>query len=320
VLWDQVILPFLLNKYKIDIFHYFDYTPPIYIPCKFVLHSLDISYEVHPEWFPLKTIYRRLLTRKAVHRADKLIAISEFTKKELIRVYKLNPTKIIVAHIASSLELAVKEAVSDPNNAIQESPQAEEIAKWGSKQMLFVGSLHSRRHPELLLEVLKYCQEKDKEITLNIVGANLSYPRTDYRWLTEHSGVKYNGYIDDKTLRKLYLNSAVLLYTSEYEGFGLPLVEAMKFGVPIVALPTEINREVLGNDNLHTVKTACFNGVKATLETHRFALPQALAERAYKLITDKSIWEKESAACLERSKLFSWEQSAAKALNVYKEL
>ncbi len=263
-----VRVPTLLRRLRPGLAH-FVHSLPLHCPVPAVLTVQDLSWERDPSVFgrwDLATF--KVFVRSSVKRARHVFAISERTKRDLVELYGTPPEKITVTPLAP-------DAVFKP-------------AREHDSFLLFVSAIEPRKQPLAAIDAA------------NAVGRRLVAvgPTKDAELAAELSrrGADVRGYVAKDELVRLYQAAACLVFPSRYEGFGLPVVEAMACGTPVVAAPEPALQEVAGDAAVFAEDLA--EGVRS-----------ALAER-----------ERLSAAGLERAKAFSWRETALITAGVYRRI
>ena len=229
-------LPRAARSARLDVFHAPSYTAPFGGPRPLVLTIHDISYERHPEWYP----YRRDPVRRAFYRwsartADRIITDSQFSRQEIAAGYSLDPDRISVVPLAAG-------SVFTPADRM----------KTDSPYVLHVGDLHPRRNLAVAVRALKRVRAHRADLrSLRLVLAGVD--RGAGAALIQHSSpedaqmIELAGKVSDDQLVQLYRGATGLVYPSLYEGFGLPLLEAMACGTPVVASRASSIPEVTGD-------------------------------------------------------------------------
>lgn len=230
-LWEQRQLPSALSRIHADVLFAPAYTSPLRAGRPVVLAVHDVSFFVHPEWFSWRDgLRRRWLTRASAQRARSLITISEFSRAEIHRELRVPIERILLA----------------PPGA----PTAIDRRTSASSVVLFVGSVFQRRHPQKMIEAVAHAAREVPSIRLIVAGENRTSPRLDLAALTAAAGisdrVEFREYVSEAELADLYRSARVLLYLSDYEGFGMPPLEALAHGVAPVVLDNPVSREVYG--------------------------------------------------------------------------
>jgi glycosyltransferase involved in cell wall biosynthesis len=233
---------------------------------------------------PRDRFFFRTLVPRSARRADRVLAVSERTRHDLVERYRVAEERIVVTPNAV-------DPVFRPNG---EAPQRAPYA-------LFVGGIQPRKDPLAAVEALALL---DGELNLVVVGAEKrggDELRSALRRLGLEQRVELAGHVERDELATLYRGAACLVFPSRYEGFGLPVLEAMASGTPVVAASAGAVPEVAG-DAAILVEPGD---------------PAAIAAGIERALADK---ERLVAAGLERARSFSWGETARRTLVVYREL
>jgi glycosyltransferase involved in cell wall biosynthesis len=264
-------LPRLLRRVRPALAHFVHAIPPG-CPCPAILTVQDLSFERDASLMSRadRLVFRAAVPRSA-RRAARVLAISERTKRDLVSLYGIPPERVVVT------PLAVDPAFS-PGDAA------------GDSYLLFVGAIQERKNP---LAAARAARELGRRLV--VVG-----PEKDERLAAELRalGAELRGYVPKEELAELYRGAACLVFPSRYEGFGLPVLEAMASGTPVVAAPDAALRETAGDAAVFAEPDAFAGGVR-----------RALAER-----------DGLAAAGLERARAFSWAETARRTAEVYREV
>lgn len=247
----------------------------------------DLSVFDHPEWFDRKyvLIYHLLLPR-LLKRVKHVLTDSEYSRQRIIERFDLSPSKV------TAVPLAAAEQFKPSSD--EEIAQARAKQGWPERFLLSVGSLEPRKNLGRLLRAWEIWPNRPEGLQLLVVGAGgrvfsgLGFDRVP-------DGVQLLGRVDDADLPGLYAAAEALIYPSLYEGFGLPPLEAMACGTPVITSNTTSLPEVVGDAALLVNPYLEVSMLQAMQQVTEW--PQLRAEL--------------SARGLERSKLFSWERTAA---------
>jgi glycosyltransferase involved in cell wall biosynthesis len=263
-------LPRLLRRLRPALAH-FQHALPLGCPCPAVVTVHDLSFERDAALMGWKDrlVFRAAVPR-AARRAARVLAVSERTKRDLIELYGIPEERIVVTPNGV-------DPVFRPNGS-------------DGDYLLFVGAIQERKNP---LAALRAAEEAG--LPLVVVGP--AKDRGLARELERH-GARLRGYVSQGELAELYRGAACLLLPTSYEGFGLPALEAMASGTPVVATADPAVREVAGDAAVYAEPEELADGIR-----------RALAER-----------ERLVAAGLERARRFTWEETARRTAQVYREV
>jgi glycosyltransferase involved in cell wall biosynthesis len=237
IAWKHLALPFALLRDRIDVFHSPGGTLPLLAPCRQVVTSHDLFAAVEPAWFPPgMAAPLRTAQRRAARKAARVIAVSECTRRDLVQRYGVPFEKISVVYNGV-----------DHDRFQPREVDSEAIARrYGVRYpfILCVGSLMPWRNAPRLLEAASRL-----EMGLLFVGRDIWGTDPTARLAAERGWdwARFSGYVDDDALPELYAAARVFAYPSLYEGFGIPPLEAMASGTPVVASTAGALPEVLGD-------------------------------------------------------------------------
>lgn len=233
VLWEQYSLPqFLKKKDKPLLLNLCNVAPVFYENKITCLH--DIAFERYPEFFSKKfVLYYRWLIPKVLKSSKHIITVSEFSKREISSFYHIDPKDISVAPNASTFKPA---------------QVGEMVTAHARPYFLFVGSLDPRKNLLFLLKAFHDANLED--VDLIIVGAShASFAgSSEIEQFRNIPNIIFSGYINDTELRNYYAGAIALINPSLYEGFGLPIAEALSMNTPVLASAIEAFEEVGGTD------------------------------------------------------------------------
>jgi glycosyltransferase involved in cell wall biosynthesis len=297
----NLLLPVFLRRDRIDVFHSPFHVLPLVKICPSVVTIHDLAFEIYPEEFSFRARrFAKVFTPLAARMADIIIVPSTCVKENVVQFYNVPQSKIRV----------IPEAADEIFRPMNKQECKEKIVqKYHIENdfILFIGFARLRRNVPLLLKAfLKLKKQHSIKHKLVIVG-RYDAACTNYPKLIKELGIEKDvihfGHIPDKDLPLLYNAAEIFVYPSSYEGFGLPLVEAMTCGTPIVASNASPMPEIVG---------------EAGLMVNPFNVSQ-MAQTIYDVLTDEHLQLKLRQKSLERSHFFSWEKTAKNTLETYKE-
>jgi glycosyltransferase involved in cell wall biosynthesis len=279
-----VRMPLLLRRLRPALTH-LHYVIPPGVGGTVVLTVHDISYERSAAFVPAHDLIAlRALVPRSIRRAARVLTVSEWTKQELLDRYRVEPSAVVVTP-----------------NGVDPIYAPEGPAEGGRPYLLFVGALQPRKDPVAAVETLA---RLDGQHRLLMAGPDRG-GAADVRRAAEQHGlvdrVELRGYVSREELARLYRGAACLIFPSRYEGFGLPILEAMASGTPVVAVRATSVPEVAGD--------AAVLVEPGSAEALADGFARALADRA-----------RLRAAGVERAAGFTWAETARRTLVVYREL
>jgi glycosyltransferase involved in cell wall biosynthesis len=295
----NLFLPVFLRRDGINVFHSPFNALPLAKVCPSVVTIHDLAFEFYPKEYSTKArIWSKVFTPLAARRADTIIVPSACVKENIVQLYDVPQSKVRVIHEAA-------DEIFKPMNRQESKEKIVQKYHIEDEFMLFIGFARLRRNVPLLLKAfLKLKKQYSIKHKLVIVGrydsVSTNYPKL-IRELGIEKDVFHFGHIPDEDLPLLYNGAEIFVYPSSYEGFGLPLVEAMACGTPIVASNAAPMPEIIG---------------KAGLFVDPFNVSQ-MAQTIYDVLADENLRLKLREESLERSHFFSWEKTARNTLEAY---
>jgi len=285
--WEQFVLPRRLSRYDVDVFHTLGGQPPLLTREPLVTTIHDISPITHPEWFTRKyaTLYRTL-TPLAIRVSNQIITVSEFTADEVASRYP-----------------SAKKKTTSIYNGVTPPPSGgctpdEELTS--EQFLLFVGSINPRKNMDGLLSAYRrYRDRVTNPLPLVLVGPSRDvFASTG---LSSKEGVHVFGFVPDKQLGWLYRNASAFVYPSLYEGFGLPILEAMSVRTPVLTSDRGAMAEVAGD--------AAYLADPSN--------PSEVATGIERIAGDDALTRDLVEAGKRRATLFTWEHTAEQTVNTY---
>jgi glycosyltransferase involved in cell wall biosynthesis len=214
------------------------YTAPMTrVPTVVMVHDVSFEHPQSREWLPLATRLRyRGTIRASVRRAAHLLTVSEFSKADLVRVYDLDPDRVTVVPNAVDPRLTAD---------LAQTP----VTRDGRPTVLMVGNVLPRKNLPMLARALRLMRDRGEDVTLRVIGSVHPGGRRDARTAQELLGddVSFSGYVARETLARELRSAHVLAFPSLFEGFGIPALEAMAAGLPVVVSDRAALPEVVGD-------------------------------------------------------------------------
>src|SRR5258708_1436107 len=208
--------------------HYFTFKK------KEILFVYDISWYLFPQYHRFSRVfYYKMLFQRNIKKAYKIVTISENTKKDLIKFFKVESNRILVIY---------------PNVPKVNNPEKKPLIKLPQKYILYVGTLEPRKNVKSIIKAFSYV--KNKDCSLLITGKNGWKYKDIYELIKKlnlDKKIVFTGYITDEEKKYLYKHAKLFIYPSLYEGFGIPPLEAMSYGCPVITSDVSSLPEVVGN-------------------------------------------------------------------------
>lgn len=299
---EQVILPFEFNKY--DLVHLLDYSSPVIFKMKvpFIITVHDLTFLKFPETFTyMSRKYKNFIIPYSIKNSTKIITISENSKRDLIKYFPHCEDKVEVIYPGR------------PNiNRVSNKDEIDKVKKrykiFGN-YILHVGTIEPRKNIKRLVKAYKLLlrENKDfKDIKLVLIGKKGWLYKEIFDEIGEllNDKIIYLGYVEQKDIPILYSGAEFFIYPSLYEGFGLPPLEAMTCGVPVIVSNSSSLPEVVGDAGLYINPY--------DIET--------IKEAMSKLLTNKNLKEQMINKGYSQIKKFDWENSVSKIMKIYNDI
>ena len=301
IIWEQAFLPQLARRYKLDLLHSLHYTRPYFLPCASVVTFHDMTFFLYPM---LHTRAKRLLfplaMRASAKRANALIAVSENTRQDVIRMMGIPSEKIFTTQLG----------VIEDFRPITDTSNTQEISrkyKLPEKFILYVGLVEPRKNIPLLLRSFNELVAQGLTQDLVIVGRP-GWSFEEVFDLVENLNltprVHFPGYISRQELPFVYNLAALFVYPTLYEGFGLPVLEAMACGIPTVTSRVASIPEIIGDAGIMVPPG------------DQPALTQAMRE----VLTNDRLRQELTHRGPQRAIKFTWKRTAEETLKVYRQV
>jgi glycosyltransferase involved in cell wall biosynthesis len=300
---EQLTVPLDLQRTHVDLFHAPHYVLPPLTPCKAVVTIHDCIHLRFPQYLPnrLAHAYARTSMWVATHRASRILTVSETSKRDILSFFKVPESKIDVIYNA------IDERFWEPP-ARDEVDRVRERYQLDAPFILYAGNIKPHKNLERLIEAFQMLKKRGfDEVKLLIIGDEISRYATLRRAVHRHQlhkHIRFFGFVADKTLAILYRLAAVFVFPSLYEGFGLPPLEAMASGTPVITSDVSSLPEVVGDAALLIDPYRC----------------DAIADAMERLLTDTALRDELRNRGLARARHFSWERSIARVRQIYDEV
>jgi glycosyltransferase involved in cell wall biosynthesis len=297
---EQVHVPWLLRRERPDVYHAPHYVLPTAVRCPAVVTIHDCIHLRFPEYLQNRAayLYARASMWVAARQAAAILTVSEASKRDILHYCRVPPEKVVVVH-----------------NAIDERfwavPAAEDVARVRERYqlthgfVLYVGNIKHHKNLVRLIEAFDRVRRgPNEDLKLLIIGDQISKLPALRRAVHHHKlhkHVRFLGYIPDETLSVLYRLAAVFVFPSLYEGFGLPPLEAMACGAPVVTSNTSSLPEVAGD---------------AAVLVDPYSV-ESIIEGMERVLNDQGLAAELRRRGPIRAREFSWERSVSKTHDLY---
>jgi len=286
---------------KSELTHFFNYIIPPFVHGKKVVTIHDMVIKAYPETVRFRTkqfLYTGM--KKSMRRADVIITDSEFSKSEIIKYYPKYKDKIKVIYCGVNLEKF------HPINDAERINTVKKNLDITGEYFLYLGTIEPRKNLELLIEAYKLLLDKDSNVPSLVMAGGKGWLNSRiYQKVTElglENKVKFTKYIPDEDMCPLVNGATAFVFPSIYEGFGMPPLEAMACGVPVVSSGEASLPEVVGD---------CAVIVDAYSS-------QSICDGMYKIYSDEKLRSDLKKRGTERAAQFTWEKSAQALHDIYK--
>jgi len=290
-----------LRRRPVDVLHV-QFTAPPFAPCPVVTTIHDLSFEHLPETFKRRSRAQlRLTVRRTARKAALIVTLSEFSRRDIIETYAVDPERVIVTPAAAP-------ALFKPIVDETELEKVRERYGIGTNYLLSLGSIQPRKNLMRLIEAFQWLRKSrpdDKPPQLVIAGKRGWLDEEVFRAAQQdglNESVKFIGYVPEEDLPALYSGAMCFVYPSYFEGFGLPVLEAMQCGVPVITSKDPALMEVTGDAAIHV--DAADTGAWTEAMRSILSVDDASSRRA---------------AGLKRAAEFSWHNTAVRTREVLEE-
>ena len=300
---EQLRIPLDLRRESADLFHAPHYVLPPLTPCRSVVTIHDCIHLRFPQYLPNRIgyAYARGSLWAATHQADRVLTVSEASKRDILRYFRVPEPKIDVIYNA------IDERFNEPP-AADEIERVKERYQLNDPFVLYAGNIKPHKNLERLIEAFHLFRRRGFEhVKLLIIGDEISKYATLRRAvhrLKLHKHVRFFGFVPDQTLAVLYRLAAVFVFPSLYEGFGLPPLEAMASGAPVITSNVSSLPEVVGD-------------AAVLIDPYD---PEAIADAMRAGADRRGAADGLRERGLVRARHFSWERSIGRVREIYQEV
>jgi radical SAM superfamily enzyme YgiQ (UPF0313 family)/glycosyltransferase involved in cell wall biosynthesis len=301
MVWMQTLAVTALREVEADVAHFTNGMVPLLSPVPTVVTIHDMSLRLYPRYHPVRRVLLNgPLVDLAARRADAIITVSESAKRDIVSLYRLDPDRVHVVYEAAAPSF---KRVEDPG----ELERVRRRYGLDERIILYVGTIEPRKNLPKLIDAFA-ARRRSGELKHQLVCVG------PYGWLSRGlddriarskvaDAITFTGYVPFEDLPALYTLAEMFVYPSMYEGFGLPVIEAMACGAPVVTGRTAALSEVGGG------------AIQQVDEIE----PDALGAALVALAGSRDRRAELSAAGLARSATFSWERAARESLEIYRQ-
>jgi glycosyltransferase involved in cell wall biosynthesis len=296
---EQIIFPMLLRRNAVSLLHVPHYNIPLAYHGKLVITIHDL---IHLRFPPSRMayVYARTMLEIAVGRAIKILTVSQNTKQDLVEILNVPLEKIVVTPLSAENFTQASSNLFSCDKAMESSTLPFDISK--EPYLLYVGNIKPLKNVPMLIRSFFEAKKKVKDLRLVCAGRNFMSDWT--KQYTEKDGIYFLGEVSNARLRQLYKQSHLFVFPSIYEGFGLPPLEAMEAGVPVICSNAASLPEVVGD-------------AAWLIDPYN---QDSLTDAIIQLWTDTSERERLKANAVENISRFSWQKCADQTLDVYQEI
>jgi glycosyltransferase involved in cell wall biosynthesis len=297
---EQIKIPWALKREGVTLFHAPHYVLPALVPCRSVVTIHDCIHLMFPEYLPSRLAlgYARASISLAARRADRVLTVSESSKRDILRFVDTEPEKIDVIYNAYD-ERFSREPREEDVVRVRERYQLQD------EFVLYAGNVKPHKNVERLIDAFQIVHARGlNHLKLVVIGDELSKGTSLRRAVHRHNlhkYVRFLGYLPEDTLAVMYRLAGVFVFPSLYEGFGLPPLEAMASGTPVVTSNVSSLPEVAGD---------------AALLVNPLD-PAEIADGILRVLTDEALRRDLRRKGLVRASQFSWESSARRVRDIY---
>lgn len=301
IIWEQLLQPVRLTRSRPDLVHALGYALPLMWPGRALMTICDLSFVRFPELFNrANATYLAAITRLSARRATHIITISESTRRDVIQLFGVPPSRV------TAIYCGVSDHFQPPERAALERFRSERGLP--ERFLLYLGTLEPRKNVPNLIRAYARLRERRTDAPPLVLAGGRGWKDAEVFALIESLGLSSSvvlpGYVPATELPLWYGAALAFVYPSRYEGFGLPVLEAMACGTPVVTSNSSSLPEVVGDAGL-------------LIEPNNVDL---LADALERVTSDESLRGTLSLAGRTRAALFRWDRMASETIETYERL
>lgn len=303
IIWEQLVQPLALQQARVHLLHALAFVAPVVAPCPFVVTVYDLSFLRYPEAFrPFNRWYLRHFTTNSVKRAQKVITISESTRQDVINLIGVPASRVRTIYCGV-------------DQSFRPLPAAEVEAFKAAQGLpgtfiLYLGTLEPRKNVDGLIRAYALWRAQDPQIPPLVLAGGKGWYYNQIFELVESLNLKdavhFPGYVPQETLPLWYNAATLFVYPSHFEGFGLPVLEAMACGTPVITSTVSSLPEVAGTEG----------AARLVDPSQTETLAQSMAE----LIRRPDLRVEMRVRGLAQAARFSWQKTAQETVATYREV
>lgn len=300
--WNFWTIQKYLRKNPVDIY-LTQYITPFLVPKSIKIATIihDISFKIYKQFIKVSDLFfLNILIPWSFKRADKIIAVSRFTRDEIIKYYRITPEKVDWIHNA------VADDFLKQDTSPEKLEQVKNKYKLLEKFILYLGTLQPRKNIPTLIEAFSKINKDNIKLVI-AGGKGHNFDRRISEAVKKYNleeGIIFPGFIDEEDKVAVMKSAKVFCFPSFYEGFGIPILEAMSQGTPVIASDIPPHREIAGEAVIY------FNPDNA----------QELADKLQKVIDNDNLRQELSQKGSEQVKRYSWRKTAEKLLGIFENM
>ncbi len=294
---EQILLPFKIKQEKVDLMHFPHFNAPIFYRKSFVMTIHDLILKrfptrrastLGPIKYWLKNLGYQIVISSAIKRSQRIIAVSDYTKQDILRYFRVKPDKIkVIYEGAASVRVGGRLSHSRPPTL--------------KPYLLYVGNAYPHKNLERLVLAFEKLSKEKKDLRLVLVGELDYFYKRLQRDFAKIKNVIFTDFVTDEELVGLYQNASLYVFPSLCEGFGLPPLEAMAYQTPVVSSKASCLPEILGEAAVY------FNPENVN----------EIADKIKQVLGDKELQKRLIVKGKEQIKKYSWRRMASEALRMY---